>query len=51
VNIVTADFFTLGFSEYASVMVPVNIASIAATLVMLHLFSAGTSRSPMTWRS
>ncbi|MDF3789026.1 ArsB/NhaD family transporter, partial [Enterobacter hormaechei] len=38
VNIVTADFFTLGFSEYASVMVPVNIASIAATLVMLHLF-------------
>jgi arsenical pump membrane protein len=38
VNIVTADFFTLEFSEYASVMVPVNIASIAATLVMLHLF-------------
>lgn len=38
VNIVTADFFTLGFSEYASVMVPVNIASVAATLVMLHLF-------------
>ncbi|WP_312830969.1 arsenic transporter [Pantoea eucrina] len=38
VNIVTADFFTLGFSEYASVMVPVNIASVVATLVMLHLF-------------
>lgn len=38
VNIVTADFFTLGFSEYASVMVPVNITSVAATLVMLHLF-------------
>lgn len=38
VNIVTADFFTLGFGEYASVMVPVNIASVAATLVMLHLF-------------
>ncbi|MDU3814772.1 MAG: arsenic transporter [Pantoea sp.] len=38
VNIVTADFFQLGFSEYASVMVPVNIASVAATLVMLHLF-------------
>ncbi|WP_432537489.1 arsenic transporter [Pantoea eucalypti] len=38
VNIVTADFFKLGFSEYASVMVPVNIASVAATLVMLHLF-------------
>lgn len=38
VNIVTADFFRLGFSEYASVMVPVNIASVVATLVMLHLF-------------
>ncbi|AIR62576.1 arsenical pump membrane protein [Cedecea neteri] len=38
VNIVSADFFQLGFSEYASVMVPVNLAAIAATLVMLHLF-------------
>ncbi|WP_205953956.1 arsenic transporter [Pantoea stewartii] len=38
VNIVTADYFKLGFSEYASIMVPVNIASISATLVMLHLF-------------
>ncbi|ORM84131.1 arsenic transporter [Pantoea deleyi] len=38
VNIVTADFFKLGFSEYASVMVPVNIVSVTATLVMLHLF-------------
>lgn len=38
VNIVSADFFSLGFSEYASVMIPVDIAAIAATLVMLHLF-------------
>lgn len=38
VNIVSADFFRLGFSEYASVMIPVDIAAIAATLVMLHLF-------------
>ena len=38
VNIVSADFFGLGFREYASVMVPVDIAAIAATLVMLHLF-------------
>ncbi len=38
VNIVSADFFKLGFSEYAAVMVPVNPAAIAATLVMLHLF-------------
>lgn len=38
VNIVSADFFKLGFTEYASVMVPVDIAAIIATLVMLHLF-------------
>ena len=38
VNIVSADFFKLGFSEYAAVMVPVNLVAIAATLVMLHLF-------------
>ena len=38
VNIVSADFFKLGFSEYAAVMVLVNPAAIAATLVMLHLF-------------
>lgn len=38
VNIVSADFFKLGFSEYAAVMVPVNLAAIAATLAMLHLF-------------
>ena len=38
VNIVSADFFGLGFTQYASVMVPVNLAAIAATLVMLYLF-------------
>lgn len=38
VNIVSADFFGLGFSDYASVMIPVDLAAIAATLVMLHLF-------------
>jgi len=38
VNIVSADFFNIGFNEYASVMVPVDIAAISATLVMLHLF-------------
>lgn len=38
VNIVSADFFKLGFTEYASVMIPVDIAAIVATLVMLHLF-------------
>lgn len=38
VNIVSADFFHLGFTRYASVMVPVNIGAIVATLMMLHLF-------------
>ncbi|MDG4696176.1 arsenic transporter [Providencia sp. CRE-3FA-0001] len=38
VNIVSADFFQLGFNEYAMVMVPVNIAAIIATLIMLHIF-------------
>ncbi|MFG1174526.1 arsenic transporter [Erwiniaceae bacterium CAU 1747] len=38
VNIVSANFFHLGFTQYASVMIPVNLAAIAATLLMLHLF-------------
>ncbi|HFZ8994718.1 TPA: arsenic transporter [Citrobacter freundii] len=38
VNIVSADFFGLGFTQYASVMVPVDLAAIATTLFMLHLF-------------
>lgn len=38
VNIVSADFFKLGFAQYAAVMVPVNLAAIATTLVMLHVF-------------
>ena len=51
VNIVSADFFTLGFSEYASVMIPVDIAAIAATLVMLHLFFRRKFLQNMTWRN
>lgn len=38
VNIVSADYFNIGFSEYAAVMVPVNLVSVAATLVMLLWF-------------
>ena len=38
VNIVSADFFKIGFNDYASVMVPVNIASVLASLCMLVLF-------------
>ncbi|BFI67665.1 MULTISPECIES: arsenic transporter [Yersinia pseudotuberculosis complex] len=38
VNIVSADFFNLGFTEYAAVMVPVNLVAVIATLAMLHLF-------------
>jgi arsenical pump membrane protein len=38
VNIVSADFFKIGFGQYASVMVPVDLVSIAATLGVLLLF-------------
>ncbi len=38
VNIVSADFFRIGFGEYASVMVPVDLVSIAATLGALLIF-------------
>ncbi|WP_295195377.1 arsenic transporter [uncultured Brevundimonas sp.] len=35
VNIVSADFFDIGFDRYAAVMAPVNLASIAATLMVV----------------
>ncbi len=38
VNIVSADFFKIGFSRYALVMIPVDIAAIAATLGVLLLY-------------
>lgn len=38
VNIVSADIFKLGFADYAWVMVPVDLAAIAATLAVLLLF-------------
>ena len=38
VNIVSADFFDIGFAEYARVMVPVNVVSVAASLAVLFIF-------------
>ncbi|KQP23538.1 arsenic transporter [Pseudorhodoferax sp. Leaf267] len=38
VNIVSADFFGIGFSAYAAVMVPVTIAAVAASLLVLRLY-------------
>jgi arsenical pump membrane protein len=35
VNIVSADFFGLGFSQYAAIMVPVNGVAVGASLAML----------------
>lgn len=37
VNIVSADYFRIGFNRYASVMVPVNIAAVLSSLVVLLL--------------
>jgi arsenical pump membrane protein len=38
VNIVSADFFKIGFNEYAAVMLPVNIAAIVSALAVLMLY-------------
>ncbi len=38
VNIVSANFFGLTFGRYAAVMVPVNLVSLAATLVVLWAY-------------
>lgn len=38
VNIVSADFFGIGFGEYAGVMAPVNLVAVTASLAVLYLF-------------
>lgn len=38
VNIVSADYFKIGFARYAGVMVPVNLVAVAATLAVLLAF-------------
>ena len=38
VNIISADFFTLSFTRYAQVMVPVNFVAIISSLMVLYLF-------------
>ncbi len=35
VNIVSANYFDIGFARYAAIMVPVNIVSVVATLIVL----------------
>lgn len=37
VNIVSADYFNIGFGRYASVMMPVNAVAVAASLLVLML--------------
>lgn len=36
VNIVSADFFGIGFNRYAAVMIPVNFVAVGASLLVLH---------------
>ena len=38
VNIVTANYFGVSFDRYAAVMVPVNLVSVAATLLVLWIW-------------
>lgn len=38
VNIVSANYFDIGFSRYAQVMLPVDLVSLLATLVVLGLY-------------
>ena len=38
VNIVSANFFNIGFNQYAAIMFPVDIAAIAASLTALLLY-------------
>jgi arsenical pump membrane protein len=38
VNIVSSDYFDIGFARYAAVMVPVNLVSVGATLAALVWF-------------
>ncbi|HEX8405544.1 MAG TPA: arsenic transporter [Duganella sp.] len=38
VNIVSADYFDIGFARYAAVMAPVNLVSVTATLAALLWF-------------
>lgn len=38
VNIVSVDFFDISFNRYALVMLPVNLVSVASSLMVLYLF-------------
>ena len=38
VNIMSADFFDIGFAQYAAIMAPVNGIAVAASLLVLFLY-------------
>lgn len=38
VNIVSADYFSIGFTDYAAIMMPVNLVSVLASLCVLIVF-------------
>lgn len=38
VNIVSADYFNIGFARYAAVMIPVDVVAVLATLALLMMY-------------
>ncbi|MFH5927486.1 arsenic transporter [Roseomonas xinghualingensis] len=49
VNIVSANYFGIGFDRYAAVMVPVNLVALAATLAVLWAYYG--RQVPATYRT
>jgi hypothetical protein len=48
VNVVSADYFDIGFARYAAVMVPVNVVAVAALLIF---FRTQCVAARTTWRT
>ncbi|MHB8293203.1 MAG: arsenic transporter [Acidimicrobiales bacterium] len=51
VNIVSANFFHIGFVTYAATMVPVDLVAFAASTAMLYLFYRRSLPASYDWRA